>query len=102
MGKKYLCPKCNGSGYLLKHLDDVDRHIRRIPGPYKIRCSFCNGKGWVATGPFDKLQQTSGGNAGDLIKSAVFCGTVGLVLLGPPGLIIGGVVGGLLGKASGR
>jgi hypothetical protein len=98
MSKKYLCPECNGYGYITKHPDDVDRHIRRIPGPYKIRCSFCNGKGWRDS----EAQQTKDGSAGDVIKSAVFCGTVGLVLLGPPGLIIGGVVGSLLGKASGR
>jgi hypothetical protein len=51
---------------------------------------------------YPEAQQTRGGSAGDVIKSAVFCGTVGLVLLGPAGLIIGGVVGGLLGKTSGR
>ena len=51
---------------------------------------------------YPEAQQTTGGNTGDVIKSTVFCATVGLVLLGPAGLIIGGVVGGLLGKASGR
>jgi hypothetical protein len=54
MSKKYLCPECNGQGFLTKLPDDVDRHFRRITGPYNIRCSFCEGKGWRKLGPFDK------------------------------------------------
>ena len=46
--KKYVCPKCNGSGSVDKPLDDVDRHLRRKTEPYKkIPCDLCKGKGWV-------------------------------------------------------